>query len=133
MAPDDLKTRGTALWRDCGADALGATLQGLVHEAGRLLDRLDRLHALLQGREDFWVQVYPGEDGEVTLVVDKMLGEARQYALAFERLMARLHAFGVIGKKEDEPGGSGLFDELERKRRERERLALGGQPDAASP
>lgn len=119
MAPDDLKARGAELWADCRADELSAPLRSLVHEAGRLLDRLDRLHALLQGREDFWIQIWSGEDGEVTLNVDKVLDQAKGYALAYATLFDKLRQAGVIAKPEQKTGG-GLFDELAKKREERE-------------
>ena len=125
-APDDLKTRGAELWADTGADSLSAPLRSLVHEAGRLLDRLDRLHALLQGREDFWIQILPAEDGEVTLVVDKILDQARGYSLAYGTLFDKLRQAGVIAKPEQGEQAKGLFDELEEKRREREAEALRG-------
>ena len=117
--PDDLKTRGRELWVELNAGALPAPSRSLVHEAGRLLDRLDRLHALLQGREDFWLQVYSGEDGEVTLVVDKILAEARQYTLAYNQLFEKMRQAGLIGKPEEKPTGGGLFDELAKRRAER--------------
>jgi hypothetical protein len=118
--PDDLKTRGRELWAEVNAGTLPAPTRMLVHEAGRLLDRLDRLHALLAGREDFWVQVFQGEEGEVTLVVDKILAEARQYTLAYNQLFEKMRQAGVFGKGEEKPTGGGLFDELGKKRAERQ-------------
>lgn len=128
MAPEDLKTRGRELWVEVGADKLSAPVRSLVHEAARLLDRLDRLHALLQGREDFWLQVYAGEDGEVTLVVDKVLDQAKGYSLAYATLFDKLRQAGVIAKPAQGEGEKpkGLFDELEQKRQEREREQLRG-------
>lgn len=121
MAPDDLKTRGRELWDECEADKLSAPLRSMVHEAGRLLDRLDRLHALLQGREDFWIQIWSGEDGEVTLTVDKVLDQARSYALAYTQMFERMRQAGVFAKPESKPAeGEGLFDELAKRRAERE-------------
>lgn len=102
------------------AGDLPAPQRHLVHEAGRLLDRNDRLHALLQGREDFWVQVFQGEEGEVTLIIDKVLDQARNGALAYNQVFERLRQAGVFGKAEPEGEGGGLFDELARKREERE-------------
>lgn len=125
-APDDLKTRGQELWADTGADGLSAPLRSLVHEAGRLLDRLDRLHALLQGREDFWIQVYAGEEGEVTLVVDKILDQAKGYSLAYGTLFDKMRQAGIIAKPEQGTPAKGLFDEIAAKREEREAEALRG-------
>lgn len=120
-APDDLKTRGRELWSELNADKLPAPTRHLVHEAGRLLDRLDRLHALLQGREDFWVQIWQGEDGETTLVIDKVLAEARQYTIAYAQVFERLRQAGAVGKAPEAEQPKSLFDELEKKRQERER------------
>lgn len=120
MAPDDLQTRGRELWAELNADKLPAPTRHLVHEAGRLLDRLDRLHALLAGREEAWVTVFQGEEGEVTLIIDKILAEARQYTLAYTQVFERLRQAGAVSKAEPEPEEGGLFDELARKREERE-------------
>lgn len=91
----------------------------MVHEAGRLLDRCDRLHELLSGREDAWLTLIAPDSGEVSLVVDKLLDTARQYSLAFVTIMEKLRAAGVTGDSgEDE--GPNLIDEIQRKRAERE-------------
>jgi len=99
-------------------------VRSLAHEAGRLLDRLDRLDAILSGRVDVWAQIVVGEAGETTLVVDKLLDQARQHAIAYRQLVAELRAAGALKASGGEQQG-GLIDELRRRREQREREAAG--------
>lgn len=94
-SPEYLKARGRELW---AAMSDGVQLSGderiLLHEACRLTDRLDKLDAILNGKDRSWLTLdlellrEPGEP--IVLVVDKCLGEARQQAVALNQLVKGL-------------------------------------------
>lgn len=116
-----LRERGKEIWAAFSADALPAGSRALVHEACRLADTLDRLDAILGGRQKEWIKVEVDALGEVTLVVDALLGERRQQALAFKMVMQEIRTAGIqeTGTQEKKPEGrTGIVDEL-RRRRER--------------
>ncbi|GGM64173.1 hypothetical protein GCM10012275_38390 [Longimycelium tulufanense] len=90
---DELGARGRRLWDEVTAAGELPPLQAtLLREACRIADRLDRLHAQLDGRD--WLQLEnAGEDGgPVTVVVDRALAEARQQAAVLKQLVAELRA-----------------------------------------
>jgi ribosome recycling factor len=63
----------------------------LIEEACRLVDRLDRLDAIVNGAERSWLKLEYADDGvEVTVVVDKVLTEARQQQIALKQIVAEL-------------------------------------------
>ncbi len=65
----------------------------LIEEACRLADRLDKLDAILGGRDKAWITVQLPDDGAVAeVVVDKALSEARQQQIALKQLLAELRA-----------------------------------------
>jgi hypothetical protein len=75
---------------------LDASGLALLAEAGRILDRLDRLSDALNGQGRDWLKL--ADDIEdigrgkiaVKVVVDGLLSEARQQQLAFKTIMAQL-------------------------------------------
>lgn len=70
-------------------EGLGPAQLVLLQEACRMADRLDRLDAVLEGRD--WVSFQVGEGvTEVTVTVDRALSEARQQATALKQLVAEL-------------------------------------------
>lgn len=106
-APDGLQTRGKLIWDAYGAGELPASSQAMVHELCRLADALDRFDGILTGARAEWVKVVDVGDGEVTLEINNVLGERRQYALAFKVLYAELRAAGVKENTEAKPQTEG--------------------------
>jgi len=114
-----LRERGKEIWAAFGADALSAGSRALVHEACRLADTLDRLDAILGGRQKEWCKVELNDLGEITLSVDPLLSERRQQALAFKMIMQEIRTAGIqeTGGQQVKPDGRvGIVDELKRRR-----------------
>ncbi len=100
-APDDLRSRGLQFWDEVSSsvdlDASGFVLLG---EACRIVDRLDRLSAALNGAGRDWLKLADdiesivSRDGSVKttvkVVVDGLLSEARQQQLACKSVMAQM-------------------------------------------
>jgi hypothetical protein len=105
----------------------------LVEEICRLADRLDRLDAIVNGRDRAWLTLEVDDAGEVTVIVDKVLTEARQQQTTFKALLSELRAMRGAGAKpakgrtEPQGGGSvpsGVAD-LTKRIRERRPQAAG--------
>jgi hypothetical protein len=86
----------------------------LVEEICRTADRLDRLDAIVNGRDRAWLTLEVDDVGEVTVVVDKVLGEARQQQTTFKALLSELRAMRGASAKpasqrrpEPQTGGTG--------------------------
>ncbi|MFI9526335.1 hypothetical protein [Micromonospora rosaria] len=93
VAPSGLRDRGARLWAATVAETPGMTVRDLVllEEACRTADRLDRLDAILNGRDAVWVRLRQARgDGPVTLVVDQVLTESRQQQAALARMLQQL-------------------------------------------
>lgn len=81
-------SRGQRLWQEMHG-GLGPAQLVLLQEACRIADRLDRLNDHLDGRG--WLTFQAGDDlTEVTVVVDRVLSEARQHAGTLKQLVAEL-------------------------------------------
>lgn len=78
----------------------------LVNEAARVVDRLDRLAALLDGDDATWARLATGRDGDIEVRVDGALIEARQQANTLRLLLAEIRRLG------DDDGDSG-YDPLD--------------------
>lgn len=65
----------------------------LLEEAARIADRLDRLDAQLDGGDWLRLQLSP-QSGDVIVIVDKALSEARQQATALKQIIAELRQSG---------------------------------------
>jgi hypothetical protein len=120
-APAGLDRRGRKLWRDLvAAHRFGPAQLALVEEACRLADRLDRLHALLSGDRASW-DVLTLDSGDVTVVVNSALIEARLHAATLKGLVAELRqgtpAATVTPAKTDRVAA--LQDEVARRRAQR--------------
>lgn len=84
--------RGQQLWDDMAGAELGPAHRVLLEEACRIADRLDRLDAILDGRDD-WLRLRVAEGGEdVRISVDGVLSEARQHASTLRGLVSELRA-----------------------------------------
>lgn len=84
-------TRGTELWAEMADTKLGPTHRVLLEESCRIADRLDRIDAMLNGRED-WIRLRARNDEatEYVVIVDALLAEGRQQATALRGLIAEL-------------------------------------------
>ncbi|SCL32024.1 hypothetical protein GA0070616_4375 [Micromonospora nigra] len=92
-APTGLRKRGARLWSATVAELPGMTVrdQVLLEEACRTVDRLDRLDAILDGRDAVWARLRKAKgEGPVTLVVDQVLTESRQQQAALTRMLQQL-------------------------------------------
>lgn len=123
-APRWFRAGGQRLWDEMGGDGLSGTQRVLLEQACRIVDRLDRLDAILNGRDRAWLTLDVGDDGEITVIVDKVLGESRQQATALKQLFAELRQ-GLSGGGEQEHGGD-ILDELAAARKKRLADAAGG-------
>ncbi len=86
-----LRARGRRLWRALTADGEPPALEvPLIEELCRLVDRLDRFDGMVNGRDRAWLQLQLDDLGEVEVVVDKVLAEARQQQATFKQLLSEL-------------------------------------------
>jgi putative sterol carrier protein len=118
-------TRGNKLISDL-KDGLGPETLVLLEEAARIADRLDRLDAILIGKQRQWMHFRTREDGTVNVVLTGALAEARQQAAVLAGLMRDIRtakAAGKSGSQLETPKGAGLLgsnnndDELAPRRR----------------
>lgn len=128
LAPPDLDARGRWLWAQLTAgDPPPPEQQVLIAEACRIADRLDRLDALLRADEDTWARLQvpdnAADTGEVRLVVNAALGEARQQALALKGLAAELRAAKATARPAGKEGS--VLDQLAARRAARRANAAG--------
>ncbi|SDZ55277.1 hypothetical protein SAMN05216215_109715 [Saccharopolyspora shandongensis] len=78
----------------------------LLLEACRIADRLDKLDAQLRGED--WLRFDVDETGaEVTVIVDRVLSEARQQATALKQIVAELRQTAGGGKAKPAATGKG--------------------------
>lgn len=83
----------------------------LLLEACRIADRLDKLDSQLRGED--WLRFDVDETGaEVTVIVDRVLSEARQQATALKQIVAELRQ--TTGRAKQQPAadakGAGIAD-----------------------
>lgn len=108
------------MWDQLVGDDDPVEVVALVEEICRTADRLDRLDAIVNGRDRAWLTLEVDDVGEVTVVVDKVLGEARQQQMAFKGLLAELRAMrgtsaknagrGKPAPNRGKGGGAGVAD-----------------------
>ncbi|MEW2474621.1 hypothetical protein AB0875_12600 [Micromonospora gifhornensis] len=98
-----LRARGQRMWDQLVGDDDPVEVVALVEEICRTADRLDRLDAIVNGRDRAWLTLEVDDVGEVTVVVDKVLGEARQQQMTFKGLLAELRA--IRGASAKSPAG----------------------------
>ena len=109
-APRWFRAGGRQLWDELSGDSLSGARRVLLEQACRIVDRLDRLDAILNGRDRAWLTLETGDDGEITVIVDKVLAESRQQSTALKQLFAELRQGESAGGEQDQ-GGS-ILDEL---------------------
>lgn len=106
-APAGLASRGRRLWREMHEVAeFNPAETVLLEEACRLTDRLDRLDAVLNGRE--FLRVEQDENGDYVLRVEGALGAASRDANVLKQLVAALRIPDeVSGKRPQRRGPRG--------------------------
>jgi hypothetical protein len=119
---DALHDRGARLYALLAPAAADESQKAVALEAARLADRLDALNDAIEGPGVIELMHYRvrhavDEEGVVSveLVVDGLLGEARQTAAAFERVLRAARA-GVDLVKPMTSGGAGGVDDLAARR-----------------
>ncbi|HEY9414039.1 MAG TPA: hypothetical protein VIQ30_04705 [Pseudonocardia sp.] len=113
-----LRARGRRMWEQLVSDDDPVEVVALVEEICRTADRLDRLDAIVNGRDRAWLTLEVDDVGEVTVVVDKVLGESRQQQMAFKGLLSELRAMRGTSAKStgrgraqtSSKGGAGVTD-----------------------
>lgn len=88
---DGLSDRSQAL-HDELAPGLNPLSRLLLVEALRVADRLDYMDRLIAGkqRRGEWLRLQEGDAGEMRVVVDDLLAEARQHGTALKTMLADL-------------------------------------------
>lgn len=126
-APSFLRAKGRGLWDSVNRDfELNPAGQALLGEACRTVDRLERMAAALSSRSTMWFELEPSMTEqeldaapEFNVVVNGMIGEARQLQNVLRSTLKELGVTGVTAKAEDESSRVSLTDELKRRRQER--------------
>jgi hypothetical protein len=88
---DGLSERSQALHDELAPD-LNPLSRLLLVEALRIADRLDYMDRLIAGkqRRGEWLRLQEGDAGEMRVVVDDLLAEARQHGTALKTMLADL-------------------------------------------
>ena len=107
---EDLQSRGARLWADMADADLPPPHRVVLEEACRVADRLDRLDALLTARQADWLRLRADEYGgghilEVRVVVDNLLGEARQQEAVLRGLVSELRQGMTASRKPSAASG----------------------------
>lgn len=120
-----LRARGRWLWQELVEKGNPSPAERvLIAEACRLADRLDRLDAISNGRDRAWLQISDdldavAVDGQVTVIVDKVLAEARQQQATLKQILGELRqAASGTPSAVNGPGGS-FLDQLAARRKAR--------------
>lgn len=125
--PAYLRAKGTAMWKDVvrAYDLTPAALV-LLGEACRTADRLERIAAALSSRSSLWFELEPaledaGLDGKEdwNVVVNGMIGEARQLQTALRQTLSQLGVVGVEASTAGQP--MSVLDQLAERREQRKR------------
>ena len=121
-APDWLKARGRELWESVTSQyELSPAALVLLGEACRTTDRLERMAAALSSRSTLWFELGDVElpdDAGVPIVVNGMIGEARQLQTALRQTLNQL---GLVSATRSENKGVGVLDQLQARREKRRR------------
>lgn len=117
--PPFLKKSGLQFWIEVtqGENYKPASLV-LIGEAARSVDRLERISAALSNKNTFWFEVGDidkATDAGVPIVVNAMIGEARQLQTTIRQTM---NALDLLGKSKDN-GQMSALDMLAQRRQQR--------------
>lgn len=124
--PARLGPRGSALWDELiDGRSPDASQVMLIGEACRVADRLERLDAVLLGKGRVWIEIATDvrDDDKVAVVVDSVLGEARQQQTVLRQLLVTLGA----GKLAASRKGRSALDEVAARRTARRSAAAAGE------
>ena len=80
-------------------------LQVMICEAGRIVDRLAKFNALLDGDIETWTRVVTARDATIELRVDNVMSEARQQTTVLRHLLAE------IARQRGNPANPGADDD----------------------
>lgn len=129
--PAYLRAKGRALWDSVvSAYTLTPAALAMLGEACRTADRLERMAAALSSRSTLWFEVEPSladqdvdTSVEFSVVVNGMIGEARQLQTTLRQTLTTL---GVVGVEAANTGqeSTSVLDQLAQRRQAR--LAGGG-------
>lgn len=120
--PAFLKRQGRALWDEITSKYdLDAGAKVVLGEACRMRDRLERFSAALSVQETLWFELGEPEelrngDVQVQVVVNNMVGEARQMQAAVATALGKI---GVLKQAEAKSSGPSVEDQLAEQRRKR--------------
>lgn len=92
FVPEGRGVRAQRLWADLDGENLEPAARLLLEEICRIADRLDRLDALIDGRESWLKLNQDDESNEVIVTVDNLLAEGRQHATALRGLVSELRS-----------------------------------------
>lgn len=98
------------LAKDLNLEVLTGGARALAEEACRIKARLDKLEAIITGDDGSWLDVKE-QAGELEVVINRPLAEARQQALALRAVLAELRAFQGV-KDASPPAAADPADEL---------------------
>lgn len=120
--PDWLKAKGQHLWESVTSQyELTPAALVLLGEACRTADRLERMAAALSSRSTLWFElgdVELPEDEGIPIVVNGMIGEARQLQTALRQTLGQL---GVVSASSTENKGTSVLESLQARREKRRR------------
>lgn len=118
--PDWLKAKGKQLWEDVTSQyELTSAALVLLGEACRTADRLERMAAALSSRSTLWFELGDVElpdDKGVPIVVNGMIGEARQLQTTLRQTLNQL---GVVSTSSTKNKGTGVLESLQARREKR--------------
>lgn len=109
---DGLGPGGQELWTAMVGLGLPPGHRVLLNEACRIVDRLDRLDSALE-RKKTWLRFETADGGELVIIVDNVLAEARQQASTLKALIAEIRTAlpkSASGLSPTQPKGGGLAD-----------------------
>lgn len=124
--PAFLKAQGRALWDEITeAYDLDPAAKVVLGEACRMRDRLERFSAALSVQSTLWFELGEPEelrtgDVQVQVVVNSMVGEARQMQAAVATALGKI---GVLKQASAKSSGPSVQDQLAAKRRARREAA----------
>lgn len=107
MGSETFGEGGERLFAALASDANPASLDVLIVEACRIVDRLDELNRCLTGDTNVWLRLTEARDGVLEVRVDGAMQEARQQATVLRQLLAeiRRQTSGDEGDPDDDLDG----------------------------
>lgn len=85
-----LQMTGAQLIEELSQPGDGIAMRIMLQEAARIVDRLNRIDALLSGDENLWARLVVGRDSVLEVKVDHVLQESRQQTTVLRHLLAEI-------------------------------------------